>query len=675
MNINQLLFIVFIFISVQSIVGQDAKFKKVSKEILLKEHSSIESEATAEYLHRSCEVDFKYAQNDSRFEIVYSYFFRIKVYDDSDLSIVNRSIRYYIGGSGNKDEKIESIDGYTFNLVDGKVKKEKLDKDNIYTEEESRYWAKCNFAMPGVKKGSVIDLKYKVRSIYISNIDKFYFQQDHPVVYADFRAYIPEYFSYSNVSSGFLPLDVTTTTRGDKLRVKQKVKKNDASNFYSSPSKGQSNKDIEIDYITNIKGFSASNIPSLLEEPFVNNMNNYKSGIGFELISTQFPGATVKYYSENWNDIGKAYYDDSKFGGELKRDYKFDDFLNNIQDDPEIEKVKKIYAKVRDDFSWNTFYNDRAVDGIKKMIKTGTGNSAEMNLLLINLLQKSGVKCKPVLMRNRNSGALNVNYPTKSDLNYVIAQVDIGGKLMYLDATDKNLAAGELPRRAINRDGIILTEDGGSQILIENANKALTSTVQELSITNEKIVGTLERKYKKYSAYKLHSSYKSESDFISSLNKEGALNISEATVIGIENPVGAVNISGAVKYDSYLQSIDGKIFLDYALDIIPEVSPFKQEERQFAIFFDNVYSEINILKYNIPDGYIVEYVPENFSIALPRRLMMNVVEFQKTEDQVIVTIRESLKADMLTPEYYPAVKEFYEKYIDIGLEKIIFAKK
>ena len=92
MNINQLLFIVFIFISVQSIVGQDAKFKKVSKEILLKEHSSIESEATAEYLHRSCEVDFKYAQNDSRFEIVYSYFFRIKVYDDSDLSIVNRSI-------------------------------------------------------------------------------------------------------------------------------------------------------------------------------------------------------------------------------------------------------------------------------------------------------------------------------------------------------------------------------------------------------------------------------------------------------------------------------------------------------------------------------------------------------------------------------------------------------
>lgn len=672
MKVAQL--ICLILLGSVSVLAQEVKFKKVSDEELLKTESSVDSEASAEYLFRSCKVEFEYIQRENRFEMIYTYFFRMKVYDDSNLDIGDRMIRYYVGGRNNNDEEIYGIEGYTYNMENGKVKKEKLNKKNIYDEEIDRYWSAKKFAMPGMKKGSVIDVKYKVKSPYVNNIKKMYFQQEYPVVYAKYESQVPEYFTYSNRISGFYPMQTATDSREDRIRIRQRDKKVDARVGADSRAAKQKPRDVTIPYVTNIKEFSAANIPPIQDELYVNNINNYRLGIGFELLSTRYPNSNTEYYSKNWTDIGNSYNESENFGDELKKDYEFDELLNGVSNLKAHAKSDSIFSYVRDSYLWNNYSTDVTKDGLKNLISSGSGNTAEINLLLVNLLRKSGLIANPVLMRNRYSGNLNINYPTRTDLNYVIAQVQLEGNVIYLDATDKNLTAGQLPSRAINRDGVLVTDEGGSQLSIYNSNKDITSKVQELNISGSILNGTYQEKYKRYSAYQLHSKFRNEQDFIDALEKSENMKFTSIEVRGLESNVGDVSLKAMVDYDNHVQEIDGKLFIDFALDILPKVSPFIQKERQFALFFDSQMNATNIIKYKIPKGYAVESLPENMNITLPNRMMMAVIQLQQMESEIVVTIRQTRKVDIISPEYYASVLEYFDAIVAKGNEKLVLSK-
>lgn len=654
--------------------AQDAQFKKVSDLELLKEQSAINPESTAEYLHRSCKVEFEYIERDSRFEMIYTYFFRIKIYDDQDLSIANRSIQYFIGGKSKNKEEVTNIEAYTFNMVEGKITKEKLNSKNIYEEEVNRNWAVKKMALPAVRKGSVLDIKYKIRSIYTRNINKFYFQQKHPVVFAQYETRIPEYFTYSSNASGFYPLQTSEDSKKERLRIKQRAKivNEGLSGGFVSPK--QRSQDIEVDYITNIRTFVAADIPALEEEPYVNNMNNYQLGLGFELLSTQYPGSNVEFYSKNWKEIGKSYNSYGNFGKQLKKDYDFKEFLDNISDLSAKERMNSVFNMVRDDFNWNSYSTDLTKEGINNLIKTGTGNSAEINLLLTNLLRSAGLNANPILMRNRDSGRLNVSYPTVSDLNYVIVQVQLDNDDIYLDATDKHLLAGQLPRRAINGEGILINEEGGTQLNISNRNMENCSNVIELEIVDGGLKGGYQAKYKKYSAYQLHSAYNSDLNYVGSLNRKEGIKMDSTDIAGMENNTGDVSVSGKIDYSTYIQNFDEKYFIDYALDVLPKSSPFVKKERQFSIFFDSKQSNTSIVKYKIPEGYTIEILPENLNISLPNKMMSCIVQFRKTEKEIVVTIRNIRKVNVISPEYYGSLMEYYNQIIAKGNEKIVFTK-
>lgn len=409
-------------------------------------------------------------------------------------------------------------------------------------------------------------------------------------------------------------------------------------------------------------------------EPYVNNINNFKLGVGLELLSTQYPNSKVRYYSKSWNEIGSAYNGYDNFGKELERNYEFDDLIERVSNLKAKVKVDTIFNYIRDHYTWNGYYHDVTTDGIENLISSKIGNTAEINLLLVNLLRRSGLTANPVLMRNRYSGSLNMNYPTRSDLNYVIAQVQLDNKVMYLDATDKNISAGQLPNRAINQDGVLVTEEGGVQLDIYNSNVGVTSKVQELVISDSGLSGTYQAKYQRYSAYKMHRSFNSNKDFVDMVGVRDGATITNAEVSGLENKIGDVSLSATINYQNYIQEIDGKLFIDYALNLLPKSSPFIRKDRQFALFFDSRENETNIIKYKIPEGYQMEYLPESINVTLPDRIMMAVIGFTSTDSEIVVTIRKSIKEDIISPQYYASVLEYYDTIIAKGNEKIILTK-
>ena len=114
--------------------------------------------------------------------------------------------------TGSEQRKIADLKAVTYNLVDGKVVKTKLDNDNIYEEKSNNYNIE-KFAFPQVKEGSIIELSYTIVSDFLYNLRGWTFQYSIPAVWSQYICEIPEYFNYSQSAKGYLPFDISSNER------------------------------------------------------------------------------------------------------------------------------------------------------------------------------------------------------------------------------------------------------------------------------------------------------------------------------------------------------------------------------------------------------------------------------------------------------------------------------
>ena len=101
-----------------------------------------------------------------------------------------------------------------------------------------------------------------------------------------------------------------------------------------------------------------------------------------------------------------------------------------------------------------------ATDGLRSnFLTTHTGNSGEINLSLVTLLNKVGVTAYPMILSTRDNGLIVSHFPSSSSLNYVICYVQHEGVEMFLDATSEFCPPGVLPTRCLNGQGLLVKRD------------------------------------------------------------------------------------------------------------------------------------------------------------------------------------------------------------------------
>lgn len=660
--------IIILIFSLNIAAGQKPKFKKVTKEELLKESSSIDSMARAELLYKGCEVSYEYNEQKNRFDVVYRYQQRIKIYDGDYTDIANFSIRYYTGENISDNEKVRDLEAYTFNLEEGKIKKEKVSKKNVYDEESNKFYSVKKFAFPVIKDGSILEVKYTLRSKYFFNIDEFYFQGDIPVKYGEFIMTAPEYFKYNVNAKGVIPIDVSSKKGYGNYKYSYSV---DVGTRINPKMKRMYEK---VDFGLTTSTYVATDVPAIKNEPFVYSMDNYKSSITHELLFTNFPRSPIKYYSKTWDDIAELLDDSKNFGAQINSKYKqYDALLEEVSDMELTKKLLTIYTTIRDKYTWNGYLAATTNSGIKDLIKSGTGNIAEINLLLVNLLQKAGLKASPMVSRSRSSGFLNISNPTYSQLNYVMAVVENDGKYIYLDATDKNLNIHTLPQRALNLRGILINGKKGTEVTLSNPNKGKENRIYTLYIEDEILMGTCKHTIAGYDAYYTRSKHKSQTDFAASLNSEKRT-FSNTSIENFSKKQEVIKVESEVSAEGFIQFVEDKIFVDIQICDDVFINPFKEEKRNFALFYNNSYSNVDMIKFKIPEGYEVKSIPENLNIAIPEKLITVRINFSEVQGEVVMTKKVKLTQSIISPEYYSAVKMVYDQVEAKMKEKIVFAK-
>ena len=593
--------------------------------------------------------------------------------DKTPNDVLKIEIPLYKGNSSTDTDKVLSLKAVTYNLENGKVVEQKVEKKDIFTEKVHRFLDKQTFTFPNVKNGSILEYTYEVLSPFISQTDTWYFQNSIPVLTSNFTLQSQEYFNYQqDLRGGFAP----------------KVTKDSKEDTFTSTSFGQRgisfNETIGKQGATtengklkiNTQTYTLSNLPSYSREAYVLNPRNMLASIQFELASYNVPGRIIENYSTTWEHIGKDLMDHENFGRQLNGNGFLDETVKTITANKtsDLEKIQAIFDYVKTNITWNDYLGEYTDNGLRKTFNEKTGNSADINLMLIAMLRKAGLDANPIVLSTLQNGIINYSFPSRSKLNYVIAGVTIGQDFYLMDATDKNSQINLLPIRAINDRGFMVTDKGMKEITLRNS----TMSADKKSITADlKADGNLTGIY---SSVRDNYFYMSDLADITNDPKAFEKEYTEDYNFEISDFKTQDNKQNLIRHqfkfnDLKVDVAGNKILFNPFLFIANTKHNLNLEQRNYNIEFGAPTTNTNTIKIKIPEGYKVESLPTEKQFTMPDQAGGYAYKVIEKDGFIIAQAQKIMPYSVLPAQYYKPLKEFLTNIINTEGQQVILVKQ
>ena len=667
------LLILTVFMS-SIIEAQNFKFGKVSIEELEETEHPLNKEVDAVVLYRSQKTSYEFSDKLG-FTVVTQVHERIKIYNKNGFDWATKEISYY---KNNQDrESISNLKGYTYNLIDGKVKEDKLRKNGIFEEETSFFKLKTKFTMPSITEGCVIEYSYELRSPFITSIDYSPLQYTIPINKLEVEFKIPEYFGFKYHFNPRSPLMFSVKTEKDlKSHTFTKQVRSTGSGWHVVQTTARTTK---LEYSENLYSIYTQDVPALNKEEFVDYINNYAAFIMWELIYTKFPNSLYENYAGTWEEVAKNIYKDAGLEKELNSTGFFekdiDDLLSGVGGNS--AKAETIYNFVRNKVKWNNYLGFISEHGVKKAYKEERGNIGDINLILTSMLNYAGITAEPVLVSTVDNGI--PLFPTRTGYNYLIVAAHLNGEIVLLDGSDPNLGFGEIPYRARNWQGRLIRKDGSSDWVnlmprykAQNLGTVNFKFNEDLSLAGKsvKVYSGLEAK-----SYRDNFSPLNIEEYIKILEKDkGNIVISDLKKQNEELIGEEIKEAFSFELKNAVDRINEKIYFQPLLFTALKENPFKSSKREHPIFFNFPKIESNTINILIPNGYEVEFLPEpkilNFKdgALIYKYLPSQNGNFLRIESQFDMT------QTVFTPQDYQNLKEFYSMMLEKQSETIVLKK-
>lgn len=654
---------------------QDYRFGKVSEDELLEISNPNDGEANATVLYRNQYIHFDYIQNTG-FVQKNEIHERIKIYNKDGFDQATKIIELY-NESNSMEQSLTGLKAYTYNLESGKIVQDKLKKDGIFDEETNKYWKTKKFTMPNIKEGSVIEYKYTIQSPYL-RIEDVDFQQEIPIKKLDFKLITPEYYNYKihvNPKAVIYP-KLVESTKTSKINFSSSSRKFQGDTFGSHVSTTYNRS--SVDMKENIVESSLDNIPALREEPMVSNIENYKSQVRFELNYIKYPNEPVESLATSWEKVSKSIFDDEDFGGQLKKYGYFEDdlstLLNGITDN--LQKTSVIFNFVKTKVKWNGFSGYYTDNGVRKAYKDGEGNVADINLMLISMLNYAGLEADPVLVSTKDNGI--PLFPTRRGFNYVICKVQLDEKFILLDATEKFSTANTLPLKALNWQGRLIRKDGTSnwvELVPRNPSKEIVSLNikidQDLSTS-----GKIRDQFTDYQAFRYRNRFENftTEEIIETIQDESEIEISNLEIKNQDDLSKPITLTYEYSIHDAIEQIGDKFYFTPLLFLASDENPFKEDSRKYPIDFVYPIADRYIVNVMIPEGYIVDALPENTKTQVNGTDSEFTYLVRQNGNMLQLRMSLDLNKTLIQPSDYEIFKHFYQLMIDKQSEKVVLKK-
>lgn len=579
---------------------------------------------------------------NDRGEVVYKRHMRIKFFTADDVSeyatkklLLHRETQY-----------VSKIRGISHNLENGQIVQSKLSDDGIFKTKQAKIYDQYSFTLPNVRAGSVIEYSYII-NYDLALLPDWDFQHSIPTMLSEYELNTPSIIAVQKQMQGFLVLtDVQRNSSG-----------------------------------TNEK-WVMRDAPAFKHEPYTSTPSDYISNIKFYITEVFIPGRQLYNFKRTWEQIAKGLNDSPDFGGQVRAS----GYLNKTVDPiiaglttPE-EKMKKIFEFVKVNISWDQTVDMWPDRPFRRLLEERKGTAAEINMLLVSMMQKAGLESYPVVLSTRDNGRLWPFNPQVDQFNTVLCMVTINGKNTLLDGTDPMLPWSALPERYLNGEGLVIngkTDKESATWVPIAALKARTVYNTELAIDES---GEMKGKFSiTHDGLYSGSMRKKYTELGKDKYIEGVLNnrpweVAKSEFKNIEVTTSSPSENYEVTIRDHVQSTGDVMYLNPYLEGRMEANIFKSEKREYPVDYATPFDVFHITKIKIPAGYKVDELPQQKVVSLPNGAGKFLYNITVVGSDLNFSSQLTISKSMILPDDYPALREFYSQVVAKQAEQIVLKK-
>lgn len=648
---------------------QKVKFGKVSPEDFNVKPSGKDSAAAAIALFQIGEMHFE-VSSKGRWSYVLDVHKRIKIMNKEGYDYANFNIPIYT--DGDYGESLNRVQVASYNLVNGKVEQNKAAKDEKFADEFNKNYTNYKYTLSNIQPGTIVEIKYQIQSDFLYTLRDWYFQGSIPIVWSDFSLRLPEYFKYKINIQSLTPVELIS----DKSSSEQ----------FSGMLRGEGTAGSEpfnFSCLVEERRWVAKNVPAFKDEPYITTDDDYITKMDFEIQSEQYPGVAYHSYSTSWPKIAEGYSKADHFGEFIKPNGFSKKFVSTLvkEGDSKEQKAAAIFNFIKGNIKWNGSNGDYAsTKNPKDLLDLKTGNDADLNLTLINLLQSADIKADPVVLSTRSNGR-HPGYPLAAKFNYVIAAVTIDSNMFLLDATNPNYAPNIININALNHKGLLLDLNNynGNWIMMDPSQFSTTSIVTnvtfdaDLKLKGQEIIrktlydGLIEkRNYQKFS---------NQEDYLKDFksNKNG-LSIAKYTQDGFDKPSEPSLETFDFELSDYIEEAGNLVYFNPMLFDRTKQNPFKEDERKFPVDFAFPTLENYRVVVTLPEGYAIDKLPESTVVKLPDNSAVFSYSVTPAGNQLLINSKIALSRSEYAPEQYPQLRELFKQIVAKQAQPVVLKK-
>ncbi|HFA51895.1 MAG TPA: DUF3857 domain-containing protein [Bacteroidetes bacterium] len=577
---------------------------------------------------------------------------RIKILKRSGFDQANIEIPFLEG------QDISKLKAHIYS-PDGSVTE--LGKKDFFDEETTKFYRKKKFAFPNVKEGSVIEFSYIIESTNLVSLRNWYFQEYIPVRWSELRFSELGWFTYSTVQTGFQVLKIIERETGSKTLLDYPVK-----TFESR--------------------WAAEHVPAMKSEPYTACFDDYRSKIQFQLKSIQLPFSYTEPFFKDWGEIAGALFKNPHFGRQYLKKGENKKLLEAAAPamaaaPTKLEKAIAAYDFVNGQITWNGTYYHFSDEDLNKAFEKKSAYSGEMNLMVLALLKKAGIRAFPVLVSTRSNGKVNKYYPMLGQFNHTLVWAEIDGKEYWIDAGDKMRPFGTPAMQSLNFEGILIDDEKKTYQWV-GIKPAKTKDVMLVNASvNEdgELTADLTCSHTGYSALKERSACAGKDGKQHWQNRlDGQHPDAVIETINLQNQTApnkalknkmALDIPGAAMANGDMLYLSPTIYSQFA------ENPFKVEERTLPIEFPYPQTEQVITNLTLPEGYAVEELPESVKLSLPEAAGSFSYRVSEINGKVQIISKVVMKKTFFLPEEYAALRNFFSMVEEKQAEQVVLKKQ
>ncbi|HEX4959014.1 MAG TPA: DUF3857 domain-containing protein [Lacibacter sp.] len=614
-------------------------FGKIDKAELESKECAYDKSAEAECLYDYGEVNF-FINGDllTNERIIWA---RIKIYNDKALDRANIKVPFFTKGN---NVSISKITGYTYNINEhGEVEKTELEKNAVYRQKINEYYDEMVFSLPKVKAGSVFEYKYTVIKKNALELDNWVFQQSIPVKESRYDVGVLAGLGFNYKVIKRMPVE---------------EKEEDGS--------GSSKRKI----------FIMRKIPGLKPEPYMSSRNDYFQRVEFQLSSINGrPRA-----SSTWKGFSDLLMNDEGFGLQLKKNV-----LGTTDIGPKLkqvsgttEKINLVYKYVQQHIKWNGSNEYLCSKNVKKTAELKEGNSADVNILLINLLLDAGIDAKPLLVSTRPHGKINMSFPFQSQFDNVYAYIETENNVYVLDATNKYNPFYLIPWDVQFSVGFVVDKNMPQFVNIGDVkNKYKVTTVIQTEINQDGMANGIARNYAlEYAKVeRMNALGKGKEEYKQKhylrYHKECSFDS-----IDIKNQdKDSLGLESSVAFKTELSKSGEYIF--YNLNFLSGFAdnPFLSDERVSTIEFGYNQAHVITGRIGFEESLVPEELPKNIKMIMPDSSIVLQRICQLNGNNIDFRIVVNINRPSYFADEYLDFKAFYAALIDKLNEQLVFKKK